>query len=648
MAGVAPSATVALRRHGLLRWFLVTAGEGRARGRFGSALQVSLLLAFPLVPRSVGAQTAAQTPTPTSTAGTTPRSGYQTSLGERSELERSVAEEALVRYGYEIDDAPEGKEIESIEVYVLPVFDERDPIPDFVNALHAPTRDWIVRQEVLAVPGDRWEIGRILETERNLRGLRQISLANVVAARGSTADKVRLVVVVKDVWSLRINTNFAVGGDGLENLLVNPAEENLAGLHMNVGLLYLLQRDRQAFGARVIYPRIAGSRFWTALDASVFTNRDTGQAEGTAGSFLYALPLYSRHRHFAFGTETAFLFETTRRYLGSEVRSFDYERADGSIESIPETYQTERLAADYWFVRSFGVRYKYDLSFGLELDHRRYAAPDLSGYSPAAAAAFEEEVLPVSDRRISPYAQIRSYETRYHRVLDLEILGLQEDHRMGHDVLLRTYAGSMAFGSTRDHLGVVAGLGYALPLGDGLLRAVTFSDIVLANDAKNEGYLAAQARIASPTALLGRLHFDVVVAHRYLNYLNVAPFSLGGNGRLRGYSFDEFQGSDLLAMNLEFRTKHIDVLSAQVGLAAFLDAGDAPASLDRTMLKVGTGVGLRILFPQAERRVLRIDWGLPVSGDRDVFPGTFFATFGQAFGMPAIGTTSVTRGLSLF
>ncbi len=41
-----------------------------------------------------------------------------------------------------------------------------------------------------------------------------------------------------------------------------------------------------------------------------------------------------------------------------------------------------------------------------------------------------------------------------------------------------------------------------------------------------------------------------------------------------------------------------------------------------------------MLFPQLERMVSRLDWGVPLAAGRDTFPGSFIFTVGQAFTMP--------------
>src|SRR5438034_331239 len=39
------------------------------------------------------------------------------------------------------------------------------------NALHVPTRPWVIRRALLVNPGDPYDSARIAETERSLRGL---------------------------------------------------------------------------------------------------------------------------------------------------------------------------------------------------------------------------------------------------------------------------------------------------------------------------------------------------------------------------------------------------------------------------------------------------------------------------------------------
>jgi outer membrane translocation and assembly module TamA len=92
-------------------------------------------------------------------------------------------------------------------------------------------------------------------------------------------------------------------------------------------------------------------------------------------------------------------------------------------------------------------------------------------------------------------------------------------------------------------------------------------------------------------------------------------------------------GKDLLVYNVEFRSHPVEVFSCQLGAAVFHDAGDAFDGLSNFYLKRSVGVGLRALFPQLNRLVMRFDVGVPLvtHGLDPVPPVSFFLSFGQAF-----------------
>lgn len=559
---------------------------------------------------------------------------FSAESSSRSALENSFVEEALAEIGWEEEPNPEGKEIEAIEVHVFRVFDDRDPIPNFVNVFHARTREKVVRQDVIHRVGDKWERGRVLESERNLRALRQLSLANVVPAKGSTPDKVRMLVVVKDVWSLRLNSDWAYGSSGLDFLLLNPTEENLGGLRASLGTLFVLERDRYYIGGSFAYPWMLSTNYSVGITGGGIVNRFDGENEGSYGSFTFTSPLRFRRDRWGYGTDASFTTQIVRQYRDGQIARVAVRTSSGETEVLPWMYEAEALESNYWGVRSFGVTHKLDVGAGFQISHARYRVVDDLDASREAASVFSDHVLPVSDRRLSPYVSLAAYSTRFHRSLNIETLGLQEDYRLGYGLITTVFVASETLGSSRDLIGSNVSAGYTVPLGSGLLRVGASNRIVVANENRHEAFVSVRGRVVSPHTALGRLHLDAYLGHRYYDYLNVSPFRLGGDNRLRGYPASEFDGKNLIAANAEFRTPGVDILSAQVGLAAFYDLGAATDEVARADFYQGTGAGVRILFPQAERTVMRLDWGLPVSGDRDVLPGAFFFTFGQAFTMP--------------
>jgi hypothetical protein len=310
---------------------------------------------------------------------------------------------------------------------------------------------------------------------------------------------------------------------------------------------------------------------------------------------------------------------------------------------VPWEYRALRVAEGAYLTRSFGVTYKHDFTLGAEMNIREFRMPPDPGIDPADVIAFAKANLPRSETRVGPFAQYRAYTSNFVRVLDFETLGLQEDFRLGHDAYLRVYPITQALGSTRTFVGTYAALQYTLKLGDGLVRGGVESTMEGASDGLSDAWVSADLRLVTPRLGFGRLVFDAGALNRYRNYANRQSY-LGGDGRLRGYPSSYFAGKDVIAYNLEFRTRPAEILSCQLGAAIFYDVGHAANGWDQLRPRQSAGVGFRVLFPQLDRVVFRGDVGFPLG--RPLDPGvpayTASIAFEQAFPVPAVGGRSST------
>ncbi len=564
-----------------------------------------------------------------------------------TEYERARVDEAAQKLGLSPEPvaSPDGKLIERIDIVVIDVFDESDPVPKFFNVFHATTRERIVRRELLFASGDRLDLARLDESARNLRKLRQLSLVVIQPLAGSAPDRVRVLVLVKDVWSLRLNYDVRASDRGLTYLVINPSEENLGGTHTSLGGLFVLDPGTYSFGFVTRKSRIFGSDITASLSANVIYGREKDRAEGSFGSFTYGAPLTRADQRWAWGTGVYYVNQVERRYQGSRLQTYDAPSTPEN-EALPIAFRSEWLVGGFEVVRSFGYRHKLDLSLGVAADRRYYRYTPPPGTSPEAEADFRDAWVPVSDTRAGPFVQLHAHEQRYLRTNGLETLGLQEDYALGPAVLLRAYPASTALGSTRDLVGVVAALSYTFPLGNGLLRVLGSNRVEVDGSGRNDADVLLRAHLALPKTTFFRLVADGVVGDRFENYLN-RNYELGGDGRLRGYPPAGFEGSfvgpAVAAVNVELRTASIDLFSVQSGLAAFYDAGHAAERLGELSLHQSAGVGIRMVFPQFNRVVARLDWAFPFTpapGYR-TFPGAAFLTFEQAFGMPELMAPTV-------
>lgn len=548
-----------------------------------------------------------------------------------SELEERSVVRALGPHP-DRDEAPAGKHIESVEVVRLPVFDDDDPVPDFVNIFHAQTRERFIRRELLFKPGDVYDAARIEESVRNLQLLPQFGVVVVVALHSSRPGYVRLVVIVRDVWSLRLAYELQGTLKSFNYLLVNPSETNLLGTRTQLGGIFSLAPDRYSAGAVVIHPRMFGTKVDALGEGQVFVNLDSGKPEGSLGELALYRDLISLSDKWGFLVASSWLVEQTRIYSDRRLVLSD--------EGIPLVYHSSVVRGGAQITRSFGETNKFNLTTGVELVRRNFRASRSPNTPEASFESFVRSELPVSDTRLSPFVQLEHKTTRFLATHDVETLALLESFSLGQQAALRLYPALRDLGSSRDLLGTAAWLGYTWPVDSGLLRVVANSSIEAADESRHQASAQGALRFVSPRLGFMRLVVDSVLASTYKNYLN-RKLVLGGDTRPRGYFSAIFRGGSGFASTAELRTSAVNVWSARVGGVAFYDLGGTGEQPQNIALHQSVGAGVRILFPQLNRQVFRLDWAAPLTAGRGrvpdrPLPGAVYFTFGQAFDMPGV------------
>lgn len=574
-----------------------------------------------------------------------------------SSYEQTTLAEVLSRRGWELESAPEGKLVERIETVTLDVFENRDPVPTWLNWFHTASRPDIIEQEVLNRPSQPFSWRLVRETSRNLRALRQLSLVLVVPIKSRFPNRVRLLVITKDVWSLRLNSQYRIKNGEVEYLVLQPSEENLGGYHLRIAGQYIYELTTHTFGGSVSTSRLGGSRLAVVASANGIVNRDTGRTEGSLGSFAFGQPLYSADSKWAFGTTMAWDTRVTRRLLprpsgGYAMRTYDAPETPVD-DRLPYRYHSREMSWQTYVTRSFGTRTKLDISTGIECLLRQYDPSSLlrDGYSPVAVRSFQTGALPRSDVRIGPFATVETHGSRFVSLYDVEILGLQEDFRLGHHAFVKGYVGNTEAQATRDVLGLSAGADYTISLGGSLGRLWTIHTAEFSRGrGGDDRLLQAGVRVITPPLGIGRLVYDGGTVLRYRNYHNYR-YALGGDTRLRGYPSQQFLGTSLLTSNLEFRTRSVDVLSVLLGLVGFYDVGDAFDYGHTPRPKHSVGFGGRATIPQLQRVVGRLDVAFPLTPAAAAGPTRWpavdilFSLNGQAFTMPASHPTTAATPL---
>lgn len=551
-----------------------------------------------------------------------------------SPYERRVLQEAILVRKAILDSAPEGKEIEAIEIVSLDIIEPQDPAPQWLNAFHRTSREHVIKRELLLREGQPYRKVLLDESARNLRALPPLSVVTYAPIQAKDPRKVRILLVTKDVWSLRGGVEMSYSQGGLEKMTVVPSEINAAGLHHMVGLRYEGLPQSYQLGARYAVPRIMGTRYYGEVEWNLLFNRSRGDTEGYYGLFSIGAPLFSSTTPWAYGVSGVLRNEISRRYVNASLGTFD-ALSTPQDDQIPFQYRSKNHVASIFLTRSFGWGIKQDITIGIDGKYRAFNALNLDVYDPRAAQEFKRTNIPLTDHQIGPVVTYRFYTSDFITILDYQTFGLQEDIRVGHEISAKIYPVSRLWGASRNFLGTQFFAGYTWPLGDGFANISAAVINELDRHSIPDGSLDTQALITTPRTGFGRFIFSVHSLQRYRNYRNLTSF-LGGDTNLRGYPSSYFVGKDLFTFNTEFRSRPVEILTAQVGFTLFHDVGSAYNGIANFHTRRSVGLGFRAFFPQLNRLVLRADLAAPLTLEglpAEIPPIGFFIAFGQAFGM---------------
>ncbi|MBK8482356.1 MAG: BamA/TamA family outer membrane protein [Proteobacteria bacterium] len=406
--------------------------------------------------------------------------------------EDALVARALRRTGLTPDPAPAGKRIGRVVLLRYGIVDHDDPWPRWLNLVHVTTRERVIRQELLLHAGERYDAALVAESERNLRALPILAVARLVPCQGAQARAVDLLVVVKDLWSLRLNMVFGQTGSLLSTLDFMPTEENLLGrykrlsLHVTLSQLELalplpfplvlfstgrVLRDRLVLGEAYFDRRLLGSRLRLLqqvdlrIEGRVPCGGSVGQdpaadprlwcpsrATGTLSGVLVRLrldqPLYSLAAPWGFHVDAWVDDQTVRAYRqhgptvdarlppgerpGLSLETVSWSgHPDGRRRNVPYVYEQRRLVASTGVVRSFGRGLRQDLGWGLLAYRLAYSPPDGFPFDERTRRWFGAATLPRSESAAAFYLRYGTRPTRFVRQRNVRGFALTEDFALG-------------------------------------------------------------------------------------------------------------------------------------------------------------------------------------------------------------------------
>lgn len=466
-----------------------------------------------------------------------------------------------------------------------------------VNALHAETRPYVIRRELLFRAGERFDTARVNESARNLRALsifRDVRIDTISADSGVTVR-----VRTTDGWTT--NAGFGIRTSGSERVInVFLQEINLFGTRTVATLGYEDDPDRSSAIVGFDTPRLIANRVGAGAS---YARRSDGHSAGAG----VRLPFFSLSSPYGGSVGWSLFDGRVLRYergirnrADSAHRKFAQLRADGALAL---------RASQSGYVR-----------VGLTGQVRR---DDLGQQGSSIA-------LPRTIT-VAAGAYVSMSRPRFIQVQNFASMGRDEDIALGGSLRADVMAAPAAWGFDRDGVGARLGgsIGFSMPAG--------FTQV-----GASVGGLRSSAGVDSSSAegsLLSVVQPNdrhLLVAHASAGRLKNSPFGvdydLGLGYGVRAFPSHSFTGDRYFLLNGEYRWLAVPRFLGLVGLgvAGFIDHGGAWFTDDPKRTGTDAGVGIRIGSIRSAGSIIgRLDFAYRFEGDRE--PAGWVVSLGRGF-----------------
>ncbi len=565
-------------------------------------------------------------------------------------LERQSVVRAMVERGYALDPAPWGKLIGKVEVYNEDVFAETIAPLDlyFLNNLHYTTRESATYDELAIHEGELWDQAKVDESARLLRDPLYSSVVVTLPAKSKEPGKVDLLVVTRDIWSLRLNTNYTVqtnptgvGSAKLTALSFSLSENNFLGNRDVMALAYNMDQSEIATGPLFIDKNVIGehvslsARVDDILNRDAFVDHGKFVNEGSDSTVTVSRPLWSLASEWSATATFSHSFSVIRRYQGFSVQPYD-DPDTAAVEAIPTQFEFRRWGTSVSATRQIGTDIKQQFSVGYSLNDQRPSFLADFSPDPVLRAAFARDIFPHSEITSTPFLSYTLYTPTFRKLQNVGTYELVEDVRLGPEIDATLAWSLRSLGSDTHFTSPTLALSYALPwCHDGYVRGAVGINARIDNGASVDDNASASLRVVTPLRWPGRIVAQASIGTRWNDTTN-AFIAIGGDPTLRAFAINQFAvapgatSSRIVSGQIEGRSLPFELWVFRVGGVVFYDVGGVGESLADTQLHHDVGVGFRALFLQTARDVFRFDVPFALDGPTAGHPH-FIASFQSAF-----------------
>jgi hypothetical protein len=465
-----------------------------------------------------------------------------------------------------------------------------------VNALHAETRPYVIRRELLFAPGQLYDSARVHESERNLRALGVFQDVAIDTMRSDSGLVVR--VRTTDGWTT--NLGFGIRTSGSEVVINAFVQElNLLGTRTIATLGYENDPDRSTVLVGFDTPRLIASR--VGIGAS-YSQRSDGHAAGASIRYPF-LSLSSREGAIlgwslfdgrVLHYERGFLADSARRKAA-------VLRGDGAfaLRASPRGY----------------------VHLGMVAQLRRDDFGEEGG---------TEEIPRTITLSAGPYVALR--KPHYIQVQNFQAMSRVEDVDLGPTIRVDLAAAPAAWGYERNGVGgrIAASAGVRVPRGflqfGGSLGGLQSS--AGTDSSSMEAHVLA---VVQPSS--AHLFAANVAGGQLKNPPFGNEYDIGLGFGVRAFPSHAYTGDRYYLTNAEYRWLVIPRFLGLVGIgvAGFVDHGGAWFAGDERRTGTDAGFGLRIgSIRSAASAVGRLDVAYRFESDRE--SAGWVISLGRGFG----------------
>jgi hypothetical protein len=464
-----------------------------------------------------------------------------------------------------------------------------------VNALHAKTKPYVVRRELLFAVGEPYDTARVNESARNLRALsifRDVDIDTVSTDSG-------LIVRVRTTDGWTTNLGFGIRTSGRQRVINAFVQEiNLLGTRTVATLGFEDDPDRSTVIAGFDTPRLVASR--VGIGAS-YARRSDGHSAAAGVRYPF--------------------FNLSSR-AGA---SLNWSLFDGRVLRYENGFLDDSARRELAVVRGDGA-------IALRASPRGYVRLGLTGqmrrddFGPERGTAELPRTVTVA---AGPYVAVRA--PRYIQVRNYESMGRVEDVDLGPALRADVAFAPKAWGYDRDGIGGRVGATVGLKIPTGFMQLAASGGGLRTSEGTDSSSVDAYSlAVAQPNDR------HLFVAYAAGGYLNNPPFGVdydfGLGYGVRAFPSHAFTGDRYYLLNGEYRWLAFPRLLGLVGLgvAGFLDHGGAWFSGADRRSGTDAGVGVRVGSIRSAASVVgRLD--VAYRFETDVQNGGWVVSLGRGF-----------------